>query len=252
MSATIDSLKTLKVNRESLSAQVAEQIQNIIIQGGLVPGDKLPSERQLAEQLGVSRTVVREATHSLQERGLVRVASGSGVYVTRLTPDVVIQNIRLLVMVQEHSFQDLMEVRLMIEGEIAGLAAQRAGNENLAELDLIVQEMEKLVPQVQSDSEALEQFAQADMLFHQALARATGNVLLPVLLSPITDLMLEFRRTLSKSPGAPERAFHFHQAILRALRRRDVESCRQLMGEHMREAEGLATHPPALANQPNP
>ena len=84
-----NSLETLQIRRESLSEQVAEKIQQFIIQGHLRPGDRLPPERELGEQLGVSRTVIREATKQLQERGLVKVLTGSGTYVSKIEPEAI-------------------------------------------------------------------------------------------------------------------------------------------------------------------
>jgi len=83
----------VSVKRTRLSEQIAEQIQQIIVQGHLQAGDRLPPERELAEQLGVSRTVVREATKVLEERGLVKIVTGSGTYATRVQPSVVSQSI---------------------------------------------------------------------------------------------------------------------------------------------------------------
>ena len=86
-------LDMMQVKRERLSEQIAEQIQRNIIEGKLKQGDRLQPERDLAEQFGVSRTVIREATKVLQERGLVKVITGSGTYATRIKPAAVSQSI---------------------------------------------------------------------------------------------------------------------------------------------------------------
>ena len=103
-------LDAMQVRRGRLSEQVAEQIQHIIVQGRLKEGDRLPPERDMAEKLGVSRAVIREATKVLQERGLVKVLTGNGTYVTRVEPEVVSQSIGLFVRGNKHSFRDLLEI----------------------------------------------------------------------------------------------------------------------------------------------
>ena len=232
-----DLFQGVEITRERLYEQVAGRIQDFIVQGGLMPGDRLPPERELARQLGVSRTVIREAIKALQERGLVRVLTGSGTYVSRVAPDVVAQSISLFMRAHPCPFSDLLEIRRLLEVEIAGLAAERGGEEDLRVLESALQEMEEASPHVRESAEGLERFVQADMLFHQALARATKNSLLPILLMPITDLLLEFRRRASMPAGAPESAIRFHRAILDRMRQHDGAGCQEIMREHMREAE---------------
>jgi GntR family transcriptional repressor for pyruvate dehydrogenase complex len=230
-------LLEIQVSRDLLFEQVADQIQNIIVKGGLVPGDRLPPERELAEQLHVSRTVIREAVKALQERGLVRVLRGSGTYVSRVEPDTIAQSITLYMHSHQGSLRDLVEIRCPLEIEIAGLAAEMATDEDIELLESSLREMEEALPQLTSTPHALEQFVQADMIFHHALARATKNVLLPVLLTPITDLLLEFRRKASDKAGAAEDAIYYHRAMLDAIRRRDGLACRELMRKHLYRAE---------------
>ncbi len=133
-----DKLTHLRVSRESLSDQVAEQLQQLIIEGGLKPGEKLPPERDLCDQLGVSRTVIREAVQRLQVQGLLRVVGGSGTYISRVDPGVVAQSIGLFMSSHDHTFQDLLEIRRFIEVEIAGLAAERASPKDFEILEEVL------------------------------------------------------------------------------------------------------------------
>lgn len=230
-------LGKLKVRREKLSEQVAEQIQQLIVQGGLKPGDRLPSERVLGEQIGVSRTVIREAIKALQERGLIKAIDGSGHYVSKMKPEIVAQSISLFMKVHKHAFRDLLEVRKSLEVEIAGLAADRANNEEIKELVDVLKEMRRRLPKIHSSIEDMEEFVQADLLFHQILAQASKNSLLPLLLTPVTDLLLEFSRKASTVSGAGESAVNFHQDILECVRKKDSLRCREVMHEHMSNAE---------------
>jgi GntR family transcriptional repressor for pyruvate dehydrogenase complex len=230
-------LQSFQVSRLKLSDQVAEQIQHVIVNGGLRPGDKLPSERELGEQLGVSRTVVREATKALQERGLVKILTGSGTYVSEVESDVVTQSIELYVRGRKHKYRDLLEIRKTLEVEIAGLAAERATEEDIERLGVVLERMQEAFPTAQTDAESLEEFVLADMQFHQYLAQASHNSLLPLLLTPIADLLLEFSRKASSLPSAPQSAHRYHKAILECVRSGDSEKCRDVMREHISSTE---------------
>jgi GntR family transcriptional repressor for pyruvate dehydrogenase complex len=247
-------LDAIQIRREPLSEQVAEQIQNII-QDKLKEGDRLPPERDLSEKFGVSRVVIREATKILQERGLVKILTGSGTYVSRVEPEVVFQSMRLFVRGNKHSFRDLLEIRKMLEVEIAGLAADRATDDDIHQLEVMVNEMQAALPEIRSSKDKLEDFVEADLSFHQDLAKASHNFLLPILLSPITDLLLEFRRKASSFPGAPENATNFHQTILDCIRNRDSRKSRDVMRSHLSNTEEfldlMVEDDLNLDNQPN-
>jgi GntR family transcriptional regulator, transcriptional repressor for pyruvate dehydrogenase complex len=230
-------LDMMQVKRNRLSEQIAEQIQRNIIEGKLKQGDRLAPERELAEQLGVSRTVIREATKVLQERGLVKVITGSGTYATRIEPAVVSQSIGLFVQGYKHSFRDLLEIRRMLEVEVAGMAAERATNEDIHLLTACLDEMKAVLPEIRTTTEKMEKFVEADLRFHQYLGKASNNSLLPILLLPITDLLLEFRRKASSFPGAPERAISYHQTVLECVCSRDSQRCREAMRNHLSSTE---------------
>jgi len=232
-----NSLETLQIRRGNLSEQVADQIQQFIIRGQLRPGDRLPPERELGEQLGVSRTVIREATKQLQERGLVKVLTGSGTFVSKIEPAAVSQSIGLLMWGHGHAFHDLLEIRKMLEVEIAGHAAERAVDDDIEQLEGALDQMTAALSNVHQDEAGLEKFVQADLLFHQIMARASKNSLLPLLLAPITDLLAEFSRQASSLAGAPENAIHFHRTLLQVIRSRDSELCRAVMRDHLSDAE---------------
>lgn len=227
----------IEVRRVKLPEQVAEQIQQRIVQGGLKPGDRLPSERVLGEQIGVSRTVIRESIKSLQERGLLKAINGRGHYVLKMKPEIVAHSIGLFMKIHKHAFRDLLEVRKSLEVEIAGLAADRADDEEITELVGVLKEMRRRLPKIHASIEDMEEFIQADLLFHQVLAQASKNALLPLLLTPVTDMLLEFSRKASTLPGAAESAVNFHQTILECVRKKDTQRCREVMHEHLSSAE---------------
>jgi len=221
--------------RNKLYEQVADQIQELIVAESLRPGDKLPCERELAERLGVSRTVIREALRVLCVRGLVKVKPGCGTYVQQPTPKDMAAPIGLLLKLRQcpDTLSDLYEVRSLLEVECAGLAAHRATEEDHAALEAAIVEMEAHVADA-------EKAAQGDWAFHSALVDATHNELFSVLLGMLGDLWLEVARLTSQTPEAAKGAVRSHRKILQRVRERDAEGARQAMRDHLRRSRTLA------------
>jgi GntR family transcriptional repressor for pyruvate dehydrogenase complex len=223
-----------KVHREStLSDMVSEQIQNLIIDNQLQLGDRLPAERELAQQLGVSRTVVREAVRGLAAKGLLQVSPGrGGTTVRRPAADSITESFSLYFRNgPSMNHEKLLEVRRALEVEIAGLAAERRTDEDLQSLADSLCETEQIGP---DDREA---FVRCDMAFHAALARATHNELWSVLLDSVADLMIETRRSGFSVPGTAARAYRYHQAIYQQIEEGNAEGARNAMRQHLAEAE---------------
>lgn len=219
---------------DKLYKQVADQIQEMVISEALRPGDKLPGERELAEQLGVSRTVVREAIRLLSVRGLVEVKAGCGTYVREPSPKDAAAPIELLLKLRQcpDLIDHLYEIRHMIEVEIAGLAAERATEEDCAEMAAAIEGMA-------AHAGDPEQFIQYDLAFHSALAAATGNDLFSVLLHAIGDLWSKGVLLAYQAPGAAEDALGHHCNVLQQVRERDPDEARQAMREHIRHSQSL-------------
>lgn len=224
------------LSRDTLYTQVANEIEKLIIGESFLPGDKLPAERELAERLGVSRTVVREATRVLHVRGLVLIKQGSGTFVQKLSPsDAAAPIFRFLKHEQPAAtLKNLCEVRRTLEIEISGLAAERALGEDIAEMEAAIENMSM-------NEDNAEEFTKYDLAFHSAMAAATHNDLYSVLLIPISDLLLEFRLTeYSYDPkGTIEGGLTHHHRVLDKIRKRDQEGARQAMREHLDQAERL-------------
>jgi GntR family transcriptional repressor for pyruvate dehydrogenase complex len=215
-----------------LSSRVTAAIEALLVEHGMQPGDRLPSERQLADQFGVSRTVVREAVRSLHARGLLDVRPGFGTTVRRPSASSVSQSINLFWGVgrQDPGFEKVLEVRRMLEVEVAKLAAERRTPEDL---DV----MEEILRRASPAQRDVERFAKDDVAFHAALARATHNELHVVLMESISDLMLEVRRKGFEVPDTPARAIAYHQRIFNWVAVGDAENAQQAMREHLMEAK---------------
>jgi GntR family transcriptional regulator, transcriptional repressor for pyruvate dehydrogenase complex len=212
-----------------LYEQIVQQIEESILKGALKPGDQLPAERDLAQRFGVSRTAVREAVKALREKGLVEAYSGRGTFITDGTSHAVRQSLDLMAKIgQPEGSTHLAEVRAILEPEIAGLAATRAQESDLA----IMREAVAVMDRAGQDPDA---YIEADLDFHLALAEAAANPLILSLIDSIVGLLREQRLRIFKVPGGPERGQVHHKRILEAMERRDSEKTRDAMKAHLEQ-----------------
>jgi GntR family transcriptional regulator, transcriptional repressor for pyruvate dehydrogenase complex len=210
-----------------LSDKVAEAMLETILERQLRPGDPLPSERELGEQYGVSRTVVREAVRALTARGVVDARAGRGLTVAQVDAEDVSTSMRLYLHgLEEIPYEMVHEARAMIEIQIAGQAAERATDEELAEL----QEIAEGLRRYRDDPERRPLL---DVEFHRTLARLTHNELYLIMLDSIGDILLEIRRATFALPNDAERAHRQHKRIVEAVVKRDPEAAREAMREHL-------------------
>jgi GntR family transcriptional regulator, transcriptional repressor for pyruvate dehydrogenase complex len=219
--------KTVRTSR--LYEQIVQQVEDSILKGQLKPGDQLPAERDLAQRFGVSRTAVREAVKTLREKGLVEAYSGRGTFVTNGTSQAIRQSLDLMIRInQQDGSANLVELRLVLEPEIAGLAASRIDEQLLTTMREAVAVMDRSL----RDPDA---FVEADLDFHLALAEAVGNPLILSLLDSIVGLLREQRSRIFNVDGGPERGQFHHKQILAAIEQRDPVSAREAMRAHLQQ-----------------
>lgn len=236
--------KTLQTSR--LYEQIVEQIENSVLAGILKPGDQLPAERELANQFGVSRTAVREAVKALREKGLVEAYPGRGTFITNGTSQAVRQSFGLMLkMGGAESTLQLVEVREILEPEIAALAATRAQDRHIAGMSEAVATMEAAMNNP-------EGFIEADLDFHLLLAEATENPFVPVLIDSIVGLLREQRKRISLAPDGLAHGQARHRDILAAIERHDPDGAREAMRAHLRQVRDDARASTALADEPVP
>jgi GntR family transcriptional repressor for pyruvate dehydrogenase complex len=217
------------VKSARLYEQIVEQIRERILSGELQDGDQLPTERELAEQFDVSRTAVREAVKALTQSGLVEVRPGRGTFVTRDTSRAVKHSLDLIVRIERASgWADLVEIREILEPEIASLAAKRAKEVHISAMRDAVAAMDAAL----DDADA---FITADDEFHLALAKGTQNALIPTLIDSIVDLLHEQRKGIFGVHGGPTRGQYHHRRILDAVDRHDPEAAREFMVAHLQQ-----------------
>jgi len=220
-----------QVGREPrLSDKVADVMLETILSKRLRVGDRLPSERELGEQFGVSRTVVREAVRALVAKGVIEVRSGSGLRVAAVDATAVTESMSLFLRGRTLDFEKVHEVRALLEVHIAGLAADRATTADLAGLREVHERMEREAGDVESA-------ARDDLEFHRAIARATQNDLYLLLLDSIGSTLIEIRRENLGSGSAPV-TLGQHGQVLDRIAARDPAGARAAMALHL---EGVAT-----------
>ncbi len=217
--------KVIQASR--LYEQIVQQIEEAILKGELTEGSQLPAERELAEQFGVSRTAVREAIKALQEKGLVDAFPGRGTFITSGSSNSLRRSLDRIIKGDEHDgLAYLVEVREILEPEIAALAASRADYEDLATMRTAVNVMDNAGP----DSDA---YIEADLDFHLALAEAAANPIVLSLIDSIVGLLREQRVRISLVEGGPERGQRYHRSILEAIERHDPQGARAAMQAHL-------------------
>lgn len=208
-----------------LFQEVVRQIEQRVLSGDLEPGEMLPPERIMAEQFGVSRTVIREAVKALELRGLVAVQHGRGVQISRPTAKVFGDSILRYIRIQKSPIWALHELRSILEMGTVQLAAERRTEEDLSILHALVEEMERAV------DKPLE-YVKADLKFHKALTDAAHNPLIGPIFEPLSKLMIESRRIGAMAPDAPKRSIASHHAIVKAIAEQDADRAIEVMKEH--------------------
>lgn len=215
-----------QVKREPrLSDKVADMMLETILSNRLTPGDPLPSERELGEQFGVSRTVVREAVRALTAKGVIEARSGSGLRVAAVNASAVSESMSLYLRGGTLEFEKVQEVRALLEVHIAGLAAERATDADIAALREIHMRMEE-------DASDFESAAHDDLEFHRSIARATHNELFVLLLDSIGSSLIDIRRTNFEAGSIPT-TLDQHRAILDRITEHDSEGARAAMTLHL-------------------
>lgn len=217
--------------RDALATEhVASHVCSLIERGVLRPGDRLASERDLAQQIGVSRTSVRAALRSLAAMGVVQIRQGAGTFITAGPPAMVGEPLRLIASMHGLGLSGLFEVRRVLEAGTAALAAERATGEQIATISEEVTGMYSALHEPQT-------FLDYDLRFHRAVAAAANNPMLGAIIEAVAALFFEQRRTTIERAHNLRESAEMHRKIYQAIRARDVEAARAAMDEHVRLAQ---------------
>jgi GntR family transcriptional regulator, transcriptional repressor for pyruvate dehydrogenase complex len=205
---------------------VVAHIRRLIDERKLGPGARLPAERELAAQIGVSRPSVRAGLRALAAMGVVQSRHGAGTFIRSGPPSLDSEPLSFLAALHGFTRDQMFEARRVLEVGAAGLAAERATGEHLAG---IAEEMTGLFASL-DDPLA---FLRHDIRFHRAVAAASGNPILASLVEMVSALFYGQRRKTAERARDLRESADMHRAIYNALRARDVDRARQAMNEHL-------------------
>lgn len=210
----------------SVPDRLSVDLERLILEGDLAPGEKLPAERELAQHLGVSRVSIREALRELENRGLIDRKPGRGTIVLRPGERAAIADDLLdTVAALQPALQDIMELRAIVEPPIARLTASRAMPRDLAQLRELVEAMEKDVTK--------ERYAELDRAFHQSIAQYTHNPLLALINEQIAQQIAPSRANRYQTRERREASSAAHRRIYEAIAARDGDLAEHEAREHV-------------------
>ncbi len=216
----------------SVSVEVAARIRAMLASGELAPGDRLPAERRLAEVFGVSRNSVREAIRVLTNQGLIISKVGSGTYVADVQGEEFAAALAGVVTLERKRLADIFQVRLLLEPQIAGLAATHRSAEDMAVLEATLQAQREAVA-AGRDGHA------EDHAFHARLAAMSGNTIVERLTSNLADILRETRSEGLQPMERRTASVRAHELILQALHEGDAAMAEEAMRDHLESIRGL-------------
>jgi len=219
------------IRKNKVYEEVARQIERVILKK-LQPGDKLPSERELAEMLGVSRSSIRDAIRSLELMGLVEPRQGAGTIVCEVSAESLVNPLSNLLVRQRQQVSELLDFRKMLEPPLAARAATHASDEEVAEMEEILRRQDE---KLRLGRLAIEE----DSEFHYSVAMASGNTVVLKVLDILMDLLRETRERSLQLDGRPAKSLAGHRRILAAIKRHDGEAAKAAMRRHIEDIEEI-------------
>jgi GntR family transcriptional repressor for pyruvate dehydrogenase complex len=220
------------IKKTKLYEKVAQQIQGLIRDGLLKPGDKLPPERELAETFQVSRSSLRDAIRTLEVMGLVEPRQGEGTIVCELSAESLVSPLSTMLLGKRELVGELLDMRLILEPPLAARAAAHVTPEELNYMeDVLARQKEK----VDRGELAVEE----DSEFHYTIASAAKNSVVLKVVDVFMDLLRESRARSLQVKGRLQKSFAGHRRILNAIRRHDAAEAELAMRRHIEEIEGI-------------
>jgi len=221
-------IKLKPMSRKKLSTYVANQILQLIKDGTLKPGDRVPTEKKIIEELGISRTAVREGMQSLEMMGIIEIYPGQGTFVSenRKTTNLILHLLRSDNKIKKNILLDLLELRQILEVGIVDIVAKKGTKEDFVELG-------KCIDQHRIDIEKDKHPSEGDLSFHRLLAASTHNKIILDFYDGVYDLIkgsLIFTGNAEKNRIT---GFKFHEKIYNAIIKRDLELVRKTMNNNI-------------------
>jgi GntR family transcriptional repressor for pyruvate dehydrogenase complex len=219
------------IRRNKVYEEVAKQIERLILKK-LKPGDKLPSERELAEMLQVSRSSIRDAIRGLELMGLVEPRQGAGTIVRELSAETLTNPFASVLKHKQQLVGELLDFRKMLEPPLAARAATHASPDELSEMEEILQRQEA---KLSHGEVAIAEDAE----FHYTIALASGNSVVLKVLDLLMDLLRDTRERSLQLKGRPQKSLAGHRRILAAIKRHDAEAAKAAMRRHIEDVEEI-------------
>jgi GntR family transcriptional regulator, transcriptional repressor for pyruvate dehydrogenase complex len=214
------------IKRQSMYEQVIDHLKHYITENHLQPGDKLPTEQVLAEDLGVNRLTVREALKVMESLGIVRMRPRHGIQLQAVTMKPIVDHLQFLLRTDDVTFAEMVDARLLLEVSILPLVVERAEEQDFRAMEAGNEAMRSLVEQAGMGTEG-------DMQFHQALIAAAQNRALAGFASMLHEFFRQVRENMMATEKDSRRAIAEHRAIIDALRRADTTAAQDMMREHL-------------------
>ncbi|ABO50702.1 transcriptional regulator, GntR family [Desulforamulus reducens MI-1] len=222
------------IKPKKIYEEIVDQLKGMITRGELSPGDKLLPERELADQLQVGRSAVREAYRALEAIGIIEIRAGEGTFVRELNTKSMTDIMSFAVITGKGAILELLELRKIIEIEAAALAAERLTKDNLINL-------KKCLDKMKEDVNKGVVGEVSDLIFHHAITEAAHNSLLTRVISSVSDTMKtemkKVRERMYETPGRPEILYKQHEEIYQAIVNRDPAEARKAMLNHLVSTE---------------
>ena len=209
------------VRRVAITTMIAKQIQDMVLEGKLQPDDKLPSEHELCKSFGASRTAVREAVSGLVSKGLLE-RRNNGTYVCQVGSDAILEYFEFLVATKGISIKDILEARVILEIENVSLSAERATEEDIANL-------ERCVLEIEDKTNSSEKVRKSAAKFHELIAESTHN---PLLIE-FFMVMFEIFNNDPRSVNIIFKTASSHRDIFEAIRQRNKGKAQEEMRKHL-------------------
>ena len=225
------------IRRFKVYEEISRQIEKLIHNGKLKPGDKLPTERELSELFGVSRHSVREAIRVLEKSRLLNSVAGSGTYVAMNENQKAVNEIATYLLDKTDKLAEIFQLRRIIEPQVAGLAAQNATGDNIKELELLLKQIQDLVRKSTTDR---HEFSKLDIQLHKTIAIATQNSIIVKIIERLNDLFHETRQEGYQSETRMKISSNGHVQIIQAILERDALKASAAMDKHLRDVENAA------------
>ncbi len=225
----METVAFLSIKPNRVSQQIAEQIRNLILEGKLKPGDKLPSERELSKRIGVGRLSLREGLRILESSGILRTQYGvhSGTYVAKIGLEHLTEKFSDMFKLSDFSIDQLTEARLEIALINLKYFMKRGNKEEIQELETCLQEIERLL---KSGLQAREQ----NLVFHQLIAKGSKNPVFISLHNALLDILRHFLSQFSSPPEHSKKVLEGKKDILRYIKENNLEKALSAMEKHIR------------------